>query len=397
MKILMLCELYIESLEYQENLLVKYYRKHGHEVTVITSTYENVFDYYNNIHDNSAPQKVVYDHGAKIIKLPFKFNYLGKIKKYISIKDIVEEFKPDLLYIHDIMPNMFEMLEYKKKNPHVKMIMDYHCDYSNSANNWLSLHILHKVIRKYVYMNPIRKHISKFYPIVPGSTKFLKEVYDIPVDEMEVLPLGADTDMVEELKSNGVRKEIRERLGIDEKDIVIFTGGKFTPAKKTDLLIKAFNKIQDKNLHIIVVGEADQYNQEYKKELLNLSNNNPNIHYIGWLNNKGVYEHLSASDIAVFPASQSIVWQQAIASGLPLIVGDVGEQSVQYLNEFGAIIELAKENITEENIKKSIEQIIYTEGELNRRKELALKTSAKYLDWNHLINKTLSHVKTNHQ
>ena len=53
MKILMLCELYIENLEYQENLLVKYYRKHGHEVTVITSTYDNVFDYYNNQHDNS--------------------------------------------------------------------------------------------------------------------------------------------------------------------------------------------------------------------------------------------------------------------------------------------------------------------------------------------------------
>ena len=47
MKILMLCEFYNETLEYQENLLVKYYRKHGYEVTLITSTYESVFDYYN--------------------------------------------------------------------------------------------------------------------------------------------------------------------------------------------------------------------------------------------------------------------------------------------------------------------------------------------------------------
>lgn len=44
MKILMLCEFYNEIWN-QENLLVKYYRKHGHEVTVITSTYESVFDY----------------------------------------------------------------------------------------------------------------------------------------------------------------------------------------------------------------------------------------------------------------------------------------------------------------------------------------------------------------
>jgi len=389
----MLCELYIESLEYQENLLVKYYRKHGHEVTVITSTYENVFDYYNNKHDNSLPAKVIYDHGAKIIKLPFKFNYLGKIKKYTSIKKIVEEVQPDLLYIHDIMPNMFEMLDYKKQNPHVKMIMDYHADYSNSANGWLSLNILHKVIRKYLYMDPIRKHISKFYPIVPGSTKFLNEVYNIPHNEMDLLPLGADTDLVAEIKNKKVREEIRKKLGINNDEIVIFTGGKFTAAKKTDLLIKAFNEIKDTKLHLLIVGDADQHNQEYKKELLALSNNNPNIHYIGWLNNRGVYEHLSASDLAVFPASQSIVWQQALASGLPLIVGDVGEQSVQYLNEFGAITELKKEDINKEKIKKSIEDIIYREDELSLRKELALKTSSKYLDWNHLINKTLSHVK----
>ena len=47
MKIVMLCDFYFESLEYQENLLVRYYRKHGHEVVVIASTFDSVFDYYN--------------------------------------------------------------------------------------------------------------------------------------------------------------------------------------------------------------------------------------------------------------------------------------------------------------------------------------------------------------
>ena len=137
----------------------------------------SVFDYYNNKHDNKLPSKIYYDHGAKIIKLPFKFNFFGKLKKYISIKNIVEEEKPDLLYIHCIMPNMLEMLDYKKRNPKVKMIMDYHADYSNSANNWFSLNVLHKIIRKKIYLDPVRKHISRFYPIIPGSTKFLNEVY----------------------------------------------------------------------------------------------------------------------------------------------------------------------------------------------------------------------------
>ena len=266
MKILMLCELYIENLEYQENLLVKYYRKHGHEVTVITSTYDNVFDYYNNQHDNSKPGHTFQDHGATIIKLPFKFNFKGKIKKYTNISKIVEEFQPDLLYIHDIMPNMFEMLPYKKRNPHVKMIMDYHADYSNSANNWLSLNILHKIIRKYIYMNPIRKHISKFYPIIPGSTKFLKEVYKIPESQMEVLPLGADVDLAAEIRQSDARNKIRKCLHIEKDQKVLFTGGKFAPLKRTELVLEAFNQINDPNLHLIVVGDADENMSKVIKE-----------------------------------------------------------------------------------------------------------------------------------
>jgi 1,2-diacylglycerol 3-alpha-glucosyltransferase len=389
MKILMLCEFYNETLEYQENLLVKYYRKYGHEVTVITSTYESVFDYYNNIHDNKLPQKIFYDFGAKIIKLPFKFNILGKLKKYVSIKSIVEEEQPDLLYVHDIMPNMFEMLDYKKKNPHVKMIMDYHADYSNSANGWISLNILHKVIRKKVYLDPIKNHIERFYPIIPGSLKFLNEVYNILPSEMEILPLGADIDLVAEIRNSNTRETLRLKHNIKPTDKVIITGGKFNPARQTEIVIEAFKELNDENLHLLIIGDADNKNQEYKNQLLELSKNIKNIVFLGWLNNRGVYEYFATSDLAVFPASQSIIWQQAIASGLPLIVGDVGEQSLEYLNEFNAIVEFSKKNINAENFKKAIEQIIYNEENFKVMKEACHKTTAKLLDWNHLINNTL--------
>jgi len=390
MKILMLCEFYNETLEYQENLAVKYYCKHGHSVTVITSTYESVFDYYNNIHDNKLPSKIYYDHGAKIIKLPFKFNFFGKLKKYISIKNIVEEEKPDLLYIHCIMPNMLEMLDYKKKNPKVKMIMDYHADYSNSANNWLSLNILHKIIRKKIYLDPVRKHISRFYPIIPGSTKFLNEVYNVDFKDMEILPLGADVDLVNEIKNSNIREIIRDKYNISNEDVVIFSGGKFNSIKKTHLLISSFNLINNKKLHLFLLGDADKYNEEYKNNLISLSNKNKNIHFLGWQNNKTVYEYLSASDLAVFPASQSIMWLQAIGCGLPIIVGDTGGQSLDYINEFGAIIELKNEDINAENIAESIKKIVFDNELYLAMKKAANKTTNKFLDWNHLIDKTLN-------
>ncbi len=389
MKVLMLCEFYHADLEYQENLLVKYYRKHGHDVTVITSTFEDVFDYYNNNHDNSLPRSEFYDHGARIIRLPFRYNILGKLKKYVSIKKIVEDFQPDLLYIHDIMPNMLETLDYKKRNPHVKMIMDYHADYSNSANNWLSLNVLHKVLRKRLYFEPVRPHLSRLYPIVPGSVKFLKEVYKVPDEKMEILPLGADVDLAADLRTDGTREEVRRELGIAATDILIFSGGKFTPLKKTELLLQAVNEISDSRLHVVTVGGADDANKEYFDKLLGYAQDNKNIHFAGWQNNRGVYRYLAAADFAVFPASQSILWQQALAAGLPLIVGDTGEQSLAYLNEYGAIREMSGKDITAENLKIHILELLKSEKALAERQQNALKTAAEYLDWNHLINKTL--------
>ena len=389
MKILMLCEFYNETLEYQENLLVKYYKKHGHDVTVITSTYESVFDYYNNIHDNKKPKKVYYDHGAKIIKLPFKFNILGKIKKYINITPIVEEFKPDLLYVHDIMPNMLEMLDYKKKNPHVKMIMDYHADYTNSGNNWASINILHKIIRKKMYMDPVRDYVSKFFPIIPGSKTFLKDLYGIKEEQMEILPLGADIDLVEEIKKSNKRTEIRKKFGITDNQKLLYTGGKFTPLKRIDILLEAFNEMNNPDLHLVVVGDSDANNLKYKEKLLAIAANNKNIHFSGWVNNREVYEYLSASDLAVFPASQSIVWLQAIASELPLIIGDFGGQSLDYINEFGAIMEMKPNEITKENLKKHIKSVVSNHEEYGKMKEASKKTRDKYLDWNHLIENTL--------
>ena len=80
MKILMLCEFYDETLEYQENLLVKYYKKHGHEVWVITSTFDSIFDYYNDKHNPESPARIYHDRGAKIIKLKYRFNIANRLR-----------------------------------------------------------------------------------------------------------------------------------------------------------------------------------------------------------------------------------------------------------------------------------------------------------------------------
>ena len=388
MKIIMLCDFYNEVLEYQENLLVKYYAKHGHEVTVITSTFESVFDYYADRHDNSVPARTYRHGGAKIIKLRYRYNLLNRLRAFTRIDRILEEEAPDLIFVHDIMLNMPECVRYVQRHPGCRMIMDYHADYSNSGKNALSLKVLHGVCRKW-FLDQARPYISKIFPIVPASATFLHEVYKIPVSDMEILPLGADTDLVSAVRSNSSRRALRVSLGIADDQIVIFTGGKLAPAKKTGLLLEAAVLLQRFPLHIVVVGEASEEHAGYQEELQRLSATNPRVHMVGWLGREDIYNHLDMADLAVFPASQSILWQQAIAIGLPLIVGNTGHQDISYLNLYDNIIILEKTEIQVNKLADAIESVISDPKRMHEMGKGAARVAEGYLNWDKLILRTL--------
>lgn len=388
MKIFMICEFYNSGLEYQENLLVKYYRKKGCEVTVVASTFEDVRDYYNDQHNPQAPRREFLDRGAKIIHLPYRYNILNRLRAYVSISEILDKTKPDLIYVHDIMPNIPEVVRYLRAHPDCRVILDYHADYSNSGKNWLSLKVLHGVVRKW-FLAQILPHLSAIYPVVPASLTFLHEVYGVPLRDMEVLPLGADLDLVEEVRRSGARERIRERLQISGNARVIFTGGKLDEKKRTELLIKAVDGLDFDDVHLIIAGDATSVASPYKADLKALAAGNRHIHFTGWLSPVGVYEHMLASDLAVFPASQSIMWQQAIAAGLPLVAGDVGGQDISYLNLESNVVVLRGDEISAEHIRSVIRDLFRSPDALGRMGAGAQRVASEHLSWDRLVEKTL--------
>lgn len=388
MKIVMLCDFYNESLEYQENLLVKYYRKHGHDVTVIASTFESVFDYYIYHHDNSVPGRTYFDRGAKIIKLPYRFNILNRLRAYTRIDRILQEERPDLLYIHDIMPNFPEAIRYVKSHPECRMIMDYHADYSNSGRNWISRKILHGVLRKW-FLDRARPHLSRIFAITPPSIPFLHDLYKIAPEDVEILPLGADLDRCAEVKARGEGRALRRSLGIADDAIVIFTGGKLDPLKKTELLIEAVKALPFLPLHLVVIGDSGPKFADYKATLVEAAARADNIRFVGWLEAKDVYKYLDLADMAVFPASQSILWQQAIAMGLPLIVGNTGNQDMSYLNLRDNIVILDKDEIRTDRLAQEIRRIASDPALLKAMSAGAVEVANEHLNWDRLIERTL--------
>ena len=69
----------------------------------------------------------------------------------------------------------------QKTHKNVIVFADNHADFLNSATNWISKNILHKIIWRY-YAQMLVPYVKKFYGVLPARVDFLKEVYNIPSD-----------------------------------------------------------------------------------------------------------------------------------------------------------------------------------------------------------------------
>lgn len=332
MKILMICEFYNESLDYQEVLLAKYYSKLGHDVTVVTTPTQSVHEYIEG-RDRREDTRITQGDFARVVRVPVRINIAGRFRVFKSIRMIVESEMPDLLYFHDIIPNMLELRSYLRGNPQCCAIMDYHADYSNSGASWLSRLLLHRLSRRLILMT-VRRRLSAILPVVPAAQHFLRDLYGISAEETELFPLGVDVDLAREMRTDAVRAMVRKTLDIPDDALVVFTGGKLVPLKRTEDVLQAAAMLSDPRLHIIVVGDARD--PAYRRQLEQASLGG-NVHFVGWQDREGVYRHQAAADLAIFPSSQSVLWQQSIGMGLPLVVGEGDgpahmRQDVGYMN-----------------------------------------------------------------
>ncbi len=380
----MLCDLYIENAEYQENLMTKYYRKLGHEVVIVASLFDSVVDFNLMRYPSHAIEQDYIVDNVKIYRRKYSINFLNRIRKLSNVFEILNQEKPDLIYAHGVHINLLDAKKYMQKDLSCKLVMDYHGDYSNSGKNFFSKLILHKLIRKYFIFNKVKKYISKIFPINPSSAKFLHEIYGVACNDMEILPLGGDTDLLNSIKDS--RVNVRRKLGIADGDFVIFTGGRMSLLRRTNLLIQAFDSLNLSNVHLVIVGDIANDVGTIVKEHID---KNDKIHFLGWQDSVHVYEYMNASDIAVFPRGQSVMWCQAICSGLPLVVGLISNSEFDYLNIYNNVIIIDDEDISADSIRNAVLKIYNDPNLFEQMQNGARKVADEYLDWNKLIAKTI--------
>ncbi len=192
--------------------------------------------------------------------------------------------------------------------------------------------------------------------------------------------LGCDYEQSESIRTNFDTDSLKKKLNIPQSDYIIITGGKLNPRKKTEIVIEAVNILDRRDVHLIVFGAADIGFEEYYNNLVKIGSN-AHIHFTGWLSADLFYQYMAIADIAVFPSSQSVLWQQAIGMHLPLIAGDSGWQDMSYLNFCENIIKIDKDSITPIKFAETIEELISAPEYLSRMKKGAEEAAKKYLDY----------------
>ena len=304
---------YTEGFSYQENLLPKYHVRLGYEVYQIVTP----FTWQGNRIANIGEEKYTNDFGVHIIRCLPKKNILGK-RFYTYPNALIElnKIKPDILFIHDVQfLDATKVADYLNENPNCLSFADNHCDYSNSAKNWLSKHILHKIIWRHC-AKALLPYINRFYGVLPARVDLLTELYGIPKEKCALLVMGADDDEVK--RSSNIKNIIktRKKFGFTSDDFVIVTGGKIDKWKTETLsLMEAYKDIALPNLKLLVFGAVDSSMKERFNELLK----NSKIVYVPWASFEESFDLFSMSDLVVFPGRHSVYWEQVVGQGKPMI------------------------------------------------------------------------------
>ena len=161
----------------------------------------------------------------------------------------------------------------------------------------------------------IEPYVTRFYGVTPLRCEFLKKMYNIPSSKVSLLVMGVDDWGIPWENRNAIHMKIRNQLNIAPSDFLIITGGKIDERKNIHLLMEAVLNSFESNIHLVVFGNIAP---EMKKKIDSLEDNEK-IHYVGWLSSEKTIEYFFASDLAVFPGTHSVLWEQAVGIGIPSI------------------------------------------------------------------------------
>lgn len=373
MKVVHLCLacFFPDGYSYQENLLPKFHKKMGNDVEVIASLL--TFGPNGEKAFMDGPSTYVNENGINVVRLAYY--PLGRVAKKLQLfnglRNALEKSAPDVLFIHGCQfLDIFTVVSYVKKHPDVQVFVDNHADYSNSATNWLSKIVLHRIIWRSC-AQAIAPYAAKFWGVLPARVDFLVENYGIRREQCDLLVMGADDEEVSRASSAKNRIETRTALGISESDFLVVTGGKIDSSKtQVFSLINAIKSLPAEAKLLVFGPVALDMKEAFAKVI-----QDEKIVYVPWASTQESYDYFSAADLVCFPGRHSVYWEQAVAMGKPLLVKKW--DGAEHVNACNNVLFL--ENDSESHLYELLNRLISDKECFAKLKENAKKAAKGFM------------------
>ena len=311
---------------------LKLFKEKGYEVHVATNG------------DEKIPFCDV-KHKVSFERSPFKINNLNAIKQ---LKKICDKEKFDIIHTHTPMGSVVTRIAALKSRKKFKTRVIYtahglHFFKGAPLKNWLIFY-------------PVEKFLSRFtdtlilinqedYDLCKRKFKKCRDIQYVP-------GVGIDEEKFNFEMTKKEKNDLRESLGLTEKDFVMIYPAELSKRKRQIWLINSIEKLlkEHKDIHLLLPGKdsLNGYCQKLVKEL----GLEDQIHFLGY--RKDIPKLLKISNVSVSAANQEglpVNIMEAMYVGLPIVASNCrGNRDLVKDGENGYLISL-------ENVKRYSECI----------------------------------------
>lgn len=265
--------------------------------------------------------------GVNIIHIPISRYYTpNSIKKSLKFARMIKAMNIDIVQTFHFKSDTIGVLSAKLAG--VKTVISSKRDTGDLKKK------IHISINKKI--NPF---IDGFIAVADNVGFLLAEKEKLPKKKIKTIYNGVDINLFRP-PSKDEKMYRRRSYGISEDDYVIGMVAVFRPEKNHYLFFNAFKNLAKsiKNIKAIVVGDGPLLKN--CKEYCSHEIINNKIFFTGAT--KNVKDFLHCMDVACLVPSRNEGFSNSIlekmASGLPLIVSDIGGNSEAVINEFNGLV-----------------------------------------------------------
>ena len=260
---------------------------------------------------------------------------------YKKIKQIIEEFKPDIVHTHAAKAGALGRKAAKACGVPV-IVHTFHGHVFHSYFGKLKTNIFKFIERR------LAKKSDGIIAISDMQKKELSQIHKIcPADKIKVIPLGFDLDKFQEETSK--RDVVREKYNVKEEEIAIAIIGRLAPIKNHGLFLSIIEDVlskTSKKIKVFIVGDGEERtNIEEKVTELN-TQFDCEILMTSWIKNIGEFN--AGMDIICLTSNNEgtpVSLIEAQAGNLAVVSTDVGGvRDIVKEGETGYIV--PKNNVT---------------------------------------------------